>query len=69
VRVNGNFTPLATARHTVTFRNLLLESYLVRIGRLPQVPGARIVPLSKIRRLPISNATQKIANAAFAREK
>jgi A/G-specific adenine glycosylase len=59
--MNGNITPLENARHTVTFRNIRLEPYLVRVDCLPRVPGARIVPLNQIRRLPISNATQKIA--------
>ena len=60
------FTPLATARHTVTFRSIRLKSYLVRVARLPAVAGARAVALSEIRRLPISNATRKIADAANA---
>jgi A/G-specific adenine glycosylase len=59
--MNGNIPPLANARHTVTFRNIHLEPYLVRVDCMPRVPGARIVPLNKIRSLPISNATQKIA--------
>jgi A/G-specific adenine glycosylase len=66
--LNGNFTPLKNARHTVTFRNIRLEPYLVRVPRLPRVTGARIVPLTEIRRLPISSATQKIAAAAIARD-
>ena len=68
VAVKGDLTPLATARHAVTFRNIRLEPYLVRVARLPRVPGARIVALTQIRRLPISNATQKIADAAIARD-
>jgi A/G-specific adenine glycosylase len=63
---NRIFAPLASARHTVTFRNIHLESYLVRVARLPRLEGARIIPLAQIRRLPISNATQKIADAALA---
>jgi hypothetical protein len=62
----GNLTQLATARHTVTFRNIRLEPYLVRVARLPHVMGARVVALGQIRRIPISNATQKIAWAAIA---
>jgi len=61
-----NLMPLTTARHAVTFRNIRLEPYLVHIARLPRVTGARIVALTQIRRLPISNATQKIAAAAIA---
>jgi A/G-specific adenine glycosylase len=62
----GHLTPLATARHAVTFRNIRLEPYLVRVTRLPQVTGARIVALGRIHHLPISNATRKIADAALA---
>ena len=56
--------PLASARHTVTFRNIRLQPYLVRVTKLPVVEGTRRIPLSQIRTLPISNATQKIADAA-----
>jgi len=63
----SRLTPLTTARHAVTFRNIRLEPYLVRVARLPRVTGARVVALTQIRSLPISNATQKIADAAIAR--
>jgi hypothetical protein len=36
---------------------------------LPRVAGSRAVALSQIRRLPVSNATQKIAAAAGGRSK
>jgi A/G-specific adenine glycosylase len=62
----GRLTPLATARHAVTFRNIRLEPYLLRVPRLPRLTGAQIVPLDQIHRLPISNATKKIAAAAIA---
>ena len=58
-----DFTPLIVARHTVTFRDIRLAPYLVRVACLPDVTGGRSVALSEIRRLPISNATQKIADA------
>jgi len=66
VAMRGGLTPLGTARHAVTFRNIRLEPYLIRVARLPRVEGARIAALTQIRRLPISNATQKIASAAAA---
>ncbi len=65
--VKSTLTPLATARHTVTFRNIRLEPYLVRVARLPHVAEARVIALSQIRTLPISNATQKIATVAIAK--
>ena len=66
LELNDKLLPLATARHAVTFRNVRLEPYLARVARLPRLTGARIVALRQVRRLPISNATQKIANAAAA---
>jgi adenine-specific DNA glycosylase len=64
--VSENLVSLAAARHAVTYRNIRLKPYLIRVARLPRVPGARIVALSKVRGLPVSNATQKIADAAIA---
>ena len=58
--------PLDPASHTVTFRKVRLEPYLARVTRLPRLAHARIVALGQVRRLPISNATQKIAEAAAA---
>ena len=68
VAMKGRLTPLATARHAVTFRNIRLESYLVRVARLPDVWGARMVALGQIGSLPISSATLKIADAAIGYE-
>jgi A/G-specific adenine glycosylase len=56
-------TPLAIARHAVTFRTVHLKPYLVRVERLPRVTGARVVALAQVRRMAISNATRKIADA------
>jgi A/G-specific adenine glycosylase len=64
---NGSLAPLATARHSVTFRNIRLEPYLVRVARLPRIKESRVIALSQIRGLPVSNATQKIADAAITR--
>jgi A/G-specific adenine glycosylase len=66
--VKAILTPLTPARHTVTFRQIRLEPYLVRVARLPRATGARIIALDEIGRLPISNATRKIANAAATHE-
>jgi hypothetical protein len=57
---------LATARHTVTFRNIRLEPYLVRVARLPRIADASIVALAEVPSMSISNATRKIADAALS---
>jgi A/G-specific adenine glycosylase len=64
--VDGRMTPLGTARHTVTFREVRLEPYLVRVAKLPEVQGARKPSLTRLANLPISGATRKIADAAIA---
>jgi A/G-specific adenine glycosylase len=61
---DATLQPLRPARHTVTVRNIRLLPFLVRVPRLPAVPGARTPPLAALDRLPISSATRKIAAAA-----
>ena len=63
--VDGGMTPLGAARHTVTFREVRLEPYLVRVAKLPEVQGARTPSLKRVADLPISGATRKIADAAI----
>ena len=62
---NGNLLPLATARHTVTFRNIRLEPYLVRVSHLPRIVDTSIVALADVPSMSISNATRKIADVAL----
>jgi len=52
--INGNLLALATARHTVTFRNIRLEPYLVRVARLPRIADASIVALAEVPSMSIS---------------
>jgi A/G-specific adenine glycosylase len=61
--------PLASARHSVTFRAITLEPYLVRARALPggAPNAAKIVPLARLETLAISNATRKIAAATAGR--
>jgi hypothetical protein len=54
---------LPAARHGVTFRNITLLPFLVRIAELPRLPRTRILGLDRILQLPVSSATRKIARA------
>ena len=63
-RIATRLEPLPVARHTVTFRRLLLAPFLIRVAKLPVVRGARTPQLAEIERLPISSATKKIFAAA-----
>ena len=56
--------PLPAARHGVTFRNITLLPFLARVARLPKHPRTRILPLARLRDVPVSSATRKIAAAA-----
>jgi A/G-specific adenine glycosylase len=61
---DGQMTQLKTARHAVTFREIRLVPFLIRVDHLPKIAGARTPHLTRFGRLPISNATRKIAKAA-----
>jgi A/G-specific adenine glycosylase len=67
VKVTGEqMKGLKTARHTVTFREIRLESFLIPVEHLPQIAGARTPFLGRFGKLPVSSATRKIAGAAIA---
>lgn len=57
---------LPAARHGVTFRNITLLPFLARVPALPKLPRARALHLSRLRQLPVSSATHKIAAAALS---
>jgi A/G-specific adenine glycosylase len=57
---------LRAAHHAVTFRNITLLPFLGRVERLPRLPRSRVIPLASLTRLPVSNATRKIAASALA---
>ena len=61
----ASLEPLAQARHGVTFRNIQLHPFLVRVPHLPKRPRTRSVPLANLARLPISSATRKLAQGAL----
>ena len=64
--IKGNLNPLAAAPHAVTFRNIRLEPYLIRVVQLPPAEGMHKVSLVEVAEMSISNATRKIADAAIA---
>lgn len=57
---------LPAARHGVTFRNVTLLPYLVRVPHLPKPSRSRALALDGLHGLPISSATRKVAAAASA---
>jgi len=70
VKVAGEqMMQLKTARHTVSFREIRLEPFLIEVERLPKIKGARTPLLGRFSHLPISSATRKIARAAIAHSK
>jgi A/G-specific adenine glycosylase len=58
---------LPAARHGVTFRNVTLLPFLARVARLPKRARTRVLPLDRLRQLPVSSATHKIAAALNGR--
>jgi A/G-specific adenine glycosylase len=65
---NGSFHFVAAdkVRHTVTYREITLEPFLINVKKLPRIKGAEEVPLGEITALPVSNLTRKAARAALA---
>ena len=59
--------PLATVRHTVTYRKIELAPFLIRVKKLPSVSGGKAIELNEILEQPISNLTRKVARAALKR--
>jgi len=73
--ITAALEPLPPARHTVTFRRILLAPFLVRVAKLPapdsrssglSAESMRTPRLAEIERLPVSSATKKIAAAGRA---
>jgi A/G-specific adenine glycosylase len=62
---DGQMTQLKTARHVVTFREIRLVPFLIRVERLPMIAGARTPLLGRFGKLAVSSATRKIAKAAI----
>jgi A/G-specific adenine glycosylase len=62
----GQMIRLTAARHTVTFREIRLEPFLIRVKRLPKIAGARTPFLGHFGKLAVSSATRKIAGSAIA---
>jgi A/G-specific adenine glycosylase len=66
---DGQLIQLRTARHAVTFHEIRLVPFLIRVNRLPKIDGGRTPILRRLGRLPISSATRKIAAAAITHSK
>jgi A/G-specific adenine glycosylase len=64
--LESRLTPLIPARHTVTFREITLAPFLMRVERLPAPRGVKVkaVALNTVSNLAVSSATRKIVTAA-----
>jgi hypothetical protein len=65
-RGKWKIVPAGKVRHAVTYRAITLLPFLIKVRKLPRLPGARQVPLDNISTLPVSNLTRKVARAALA---
>ncbi|MGH9793850.1 MAG: A/G-specific adenine glycosylase [Candidatus Acidiferrales bacterium] len=61
----ADFIALQPAKHTVTFREVTLHPFLVRVAQLPQIAGARTPRLDQFEALAVSSATRKMARRAL----
>jgi len=65
IAVARRMKALKIARHAVTYRNIRIEPFLIRVASLPEIAGAQTFPLRGLKKLAVSGATRKIANAAI----
>src|SRR5271156_1563300 len=56
---------LPSARHGVTFRNIVLLPFLARVAKLPKLPRTRLIALKNLNKIPVSSATRKLAATAI----
>ena len=66
--LDGRLRPLPKVRQAVTYRQITLLPFGLQVKRLPRLAGAKILPLSGLSCLPISNLTRKVARAVLSRE-
>jgi A/G-specific adenine glycosylase len=62
--------PLPKVRHTVTYRKISVEAFLLRITKLPELSGTTAILLTDLcspSSLAVSNLTRKVARAALAK--
>jgi len=64
-KFSETFELLRKVRHAVTYRAITLQPFRIKLKKLPQFPGAKILPLRDVSSVPISNLTRKIARAAL----
>ncbi len=66
-KLASRLAPLPSARHTVTFREITLAPFLIRVERLPAPSGVKVkaISLGAVSELAVSSATRKIAAAAI----
>ena len=62
--LNGAWVELGAVKHSVTYREITLRPFVVRVRELPAVKGGRAVQLAKVSEMAVSSATKKIARAA-----
>jgi A/G-specific adenine glycosylase len=55
---------LKKVRHAVTYRDITMLPFLLRIKKLPVIRGAKVLPLSDLSSVAISNLTRKVARSA-----
>jgi len=61
----AKFLSLSPVRHTVTHRQITVQPFRFDVDPLPDLPGAKKLPLRDLGSVPISNLTRKVANAAL----
>ena len=62
---HARWRELVEIRHTVTFREIAIEPWLVLVDSLPRMGGGRVVRLDRVAGMAVSSASRKIAATAM----
>jgi A/G-specific adenine glycosylase len=65
-RSGAKLLSLRKVRHAVTYRQITLLPFRVDVLKLPLVAGAKMLSLSNLSAVPVSNLTRKVARAALS---
>jgi A/G-specific adenine glycosylase len=65
-KLTSDLQPLKQVRHAVTYRAITLLPFLAKVPKLPRIAGTKILSLSDLSSMPVSNLTRKVAHSALA---
>lgn len=64
-KLRAELQPLQPTRHAVTYRQITVLPFRLELAKVPQIAYGKLLPLTDLSSVPISNLTRKVARAAL----